>query len=197
MRAPQGDALCLADFKISTGPLGEVVMATRTKVKGKAKRKRTRVTKAARRRNPAASGKTKTIRKKAAKKQPQRVSPQKTTPTAKAAVKPRPVNTPPPQPEAAKRKPRPAAQSPLSEERIGFVTHYYGHPSVATLRLESGTLRVGDVIHIRGRTTDFSQKVESLEVNHVPVTEVGPNDDFGLKVVEHVREHDIVFRARS
>ena len=30
------------------------------------------------------------------------------------------------------------------------VTHYYSHLSVATLRLDSGTLRVGDVIHIRG-----------------------------------------------
>ena len=30
-----------------------------------------------------------------------------------------------------------------------------------------------------------------------PVTEVGPNDDFGLKVVEHAREHDIVYKVRS
>jgi len=52
-------------------------------------------------------------------------------------------------------------------------------------------------IHIRGHTTDFSQKVQSLEVNHTPVTEVGPNDDFGLKVVEHVREHGVVFKVRS
>jgi hypothetical protein len=56
-------------------------------------------------------------------------------------------------------------------------------------------LRVGDVIHIRGHTTDFIQKVESLEVNHAPLTEVGPNEEFGLKVVEHVREHDAVFKA--
>jgi hypothetical protein len=40
---------------------------------------------------------------------------------------------------------------------------------------------VGDMIHIRGHTTDFSQKVESLEVNHAPLTEVGPNTDFGLE----------------
>jgi hypothetical protein len=81
-------------------------------------------------------------------------------------------------------------------ERIGVVTHYYSHLSVATLRLESGTLRVGDVIHIRGHTTDFSQRVESLEVNHAPATEVGPNDDFGLKVVQHAREHDVVYKVR-
>jgi len=77
------------------------------------------------------------------------------------------------------------------------VTHYYNHLSVATLRLEPGAiLRVGDMIHIRGHTTDFSQKVESLELDHAPATEVGPNDDFGLKVVEHAREHDVVYKVR-
>ena len=45
-------------------------------------------------------------------------------------------------------------------------------------------------------TTDLSQRVESLEVNHAPATEVGPNDDFGLKVVGHVREHDVVYKVR-
>ena len=73
------------------------------------------------------------------------------------------------------------------------MTHYYSHPSVATIRLEFGTLRVGEVIHIRGHTTDFSQTVDPLEVNHAPATEVGPNDEFGLKVVEH----DVVFKVRS
>ena len=52
------------------------------------------------------------------------------------------------------------------------------------------------MIHICGHATDFSQKVESLEVNHAPVTEVGPNAEFGLKVVEHAREHDVVFKVR-
>jgi hypothetical protein len=45
------------------------------------------------------------------------------------------------------------------------VTHYYGCLPVVAMRLEPGaTLRVGDVIHIRGHTTDFTQKIESLEV---------------------------------
>jgi Elongation factor Tu domain 2 len=64
-------------------------------------------------------------------------------------------------------------------------------------RLESGTLRLGDMIRVLGHTTDFSQKVESLEVNHALATEVGPNDDFGLKVVEHAREHDVVYKVGS
>ena len=91
-----------------------------------------------------------------------------------------------------------ASQSASREQRIGVVTHYYSHLSVAIMRLEpSTTLHVGDLIHIHGHTTDFTQKVESLEVDHAPVTEVGPNAVFGLKVIEHAREHDAVFRVRS
>ena len=155
-------------------------MATRKKAKRKtkAKRKKTTVTRAATRR------KTRTVRKKRAKKVPvRRASPRKAKP--------------PTQPVAATPMPTLPAQPAPPGERIGVVTHYYSHLSVATLRLESGTLRVGDVIHIRGHSTDFSQRVESLEVNHAPVTEVGPNDDFGLKVVRHAREHDVVYKLRQ
>ena len=166
-------------------------MATRKKAKAKAKRKTTPVTKA----KTMTVRKTKTVRKKAAKKAPlRRALPKKARPTA--AVKPTPVS-PPAQPEAVRPTPSLPAQPAPSEERIGVVTHYYSHLSVATVRLESGMLRVGDMIHIRGHTTDFSQKVESLEVNHAPATEVGPNGDFGLKVVEHTREHDVVLKVRS
>jgi hypothetical protein len=85
-----------------------------------------------------------------------------------------------------------------SEQRIGVVTHYFSHLSVVVMQLELGaTLRVGDVIHIWGHTTDFTQKVESLEVNHAPVTEVGPKDDFELRVIEHARDPDVVFKMRS
>ena len=160
-------------------------MATRkkAKAKAKAKRKKTPVTKAAARRKTTTVRKPKTIRKKPAKKAPvRRASPKKArSPTQPVAATPMPS--------------LPAQPTPL-EERIGVVIHYYSHLSVAILRLDSGTLRVGDVIHIRGHTTDFSQRVESLEVNYAPVTEVGPNDDFGLKVVEHAREHDVVYKVR-
>lgn len=102
------------------------------------------------------------------------------------------------------RKPKPKAPkpatpppAPLPGERIGVVTHYYSHLSVAVVKLEPGTmLRVGDNIHIKGHTSDFGQRVESLQVGHAPVQEVGPNDDFGLKVVDHAREHDVVYRVK-
>jgi hypothetical protein len=100
--------------------------------------------------------------------------------------------------EAVRPPPNRAAQAVSSEQHIGVVTHYFGHLSVVAMQLEPGAmLRVGDVIHIHGRTTDFTQKIESLEINRAPVSEVGPNDDFGLKVIEHAREHDAVFKVAS
>ena len=167
-----------------------------TKTRAKAKRKKTTVGKTARRRKTVR--KTRIIRKKAAKKAaPRRAARTKAKPTAKIAVKPRPISQRA-QPEAVKPPPSRPAKPTAVEQRIGVVTHYYSHLSVAAMQLKPGsTLRVGDIIHIRGHTTDFTQKVESLEINHALVTEVGPNDDFGLKVIEHAREHDIAFKVRS
>ena len=176
-------------------------MATRMKAKhkGKAKRKKARVIKPAARKKATAAGRTTTIRKKPPKKASIRRVSSKARSTAKVAAKPTPVSAPA-EPEVLRLTPSLVARpAPPAEpgERIGVVTHYYSHLSVAIIRLESGTLRAGDVIHIRGHTTDFNQKVESLEVNHAPVTEVGPNEEFGLKVAEHAREHDVVFKVRS
>lgn len=112
----------------------------------------------------------------------------------KKAVKKKVARKAAPQPKAAPPAPAPAA---APGERIGVVTHYYGHLAVAVVKLDPGaTMRVGDNIHIKGHTSDFGQRVESLQIGHAPVQEVGPNDDFGLKVVEHAREHDVVYRVK-
>jgi hypothetical protein len=169
-------------------------MATKKKVKSKTKvmRKKRAVGKPARK-------KSATPRKKPAKMTAKKARRQTT------ASKPKPPRTagqPRPTGARASQATKPTPSRPAtpisSEQRIGVVTHYFSHLSVAAMQLEPGaTLRVGDMIHIWGHTTDFTQKVESLEVNHAPVAEVGPKDDFGLKVNAHAREHDIVFKIRS
>ena len=78
-------------------------------------------------------------------------------------------------------------------DAIGSVTHYFSHLSVAAVRL-TAPLAVGERIHIRGHTTDLVQDVASLEVDHAPVDRAGPGDDVALKVVDHVRDHDQVYR---
>jgi putative protease len=127
-------------------------------------------------------------RKAKARKKPVRKAVKKVLKAAKKVLrKPRP-------------KPKPAAPAPapLPGERIGVVTHYFGHLSVAVVKLEPGTtLRVGDHIHIKGHTSDFGQRVDSLQIGHAQVQEVGSDDDFGLKVADHAREHDVVYRVKS
>ena len=168
-------------------------MAKRKKAKGKAKarRKKMPVSKGTRR---TTVKRVRTIRKKVAKKAPLRPASRKKVRPAKPAPRPSSGRAL----EAVRPPPSRPAKPASSEQRIGVVTHYFSHLSVAVMQLEPGaTLRVGDLIHIRGHTTDLTQKVESLEVDHAPVAEVGPKDDFGLKVIEHVRDHDVVFKVRS
>ena len=171
----------------------EAAMAKTKKAKGKAKarRKKMPVSKGTRR---TTVKRVRTIRKKVAKKAPLRPALRKKAGPAKPAPRPSSGRAR----EAVRPPPSRPAKPASSEQRIGVVTHYFSHLSVAVMQLEPGaTLRVGDLIHIRGHTTDVTQKVESLEVDHAPVAEVGPKDDFGLKVIEHVRDHDVVFKVRS
>ncbi len=78
-------------------------------------------------------------------------------------------------------------------DAVGTVTHYFSHLSVAALSLRA-PLAVGDRIHIRGHTTDLVQTVESMEIEHRRVDRANPGDDVAIKVADHVREHDLVFR---
>jgi len=79
------------------------------------------------------------------------------------------------------------------DQAIGRVTHYFSHLSVAAVSLTE-PLAVGDRIHIKGHTTDLEQAVESMEVEHARVERAHPGDDVALKVVDHVRDHDLIYR---
>ena len=80
--------------------------------------------------------------------------------------------------------------------RIGHVKHYYDHLGVAVLTL-TDVVRVGDWVHILGHTTDFAQQVESMEIDHEPMRQAGPNQDVALKVAQRARPHDQLFRITS
>ena len=81
------------------------------------------------------------------------------------------------------------------EEEIGKVTHYFSKINVGVLELTKGELRVGDTIHLKGHTTDFYQKVESMQIEHQPVELAKAGDSLGIKVEGPVREHDLVFKV--
>jgi len=124
-----------------------------------------------------------TSKKKAAKKKPlKKKTAQKKTAVAKqvkpgqAAVTGQPIEKPGHQ-----------------ELAVGTVTHYYSHLNVAVVQINTGVLKTGDTIRIKGITTDFIQPVDSMEFEHQPIDQATAGQNIGLRVKDHAREHDIVY----
>lgn len=83
----------------------------------------------------------------------------------------------------------------MADIEIGHITHYFPKIGVAVIEITAGSLKVGESIRIKGHTSDFTQVVESLQQEHLQVPEVPKGVSAGLKVKEHVREGDKVFRV--
>ena len=83
------------------------------------------------------------------------------------------------------------------EEEIGKITHYFSKINVGVIEVTNGVLQVGDTIHIKGHTTDFYQKIQSMQVEHSSVDTVKLGESAGMKVESPVREHDLVFKVKE
>ena len=79
------------------------------------------------------------------------------------------------------------------EVEIGEVQHFYDHLEVAVVSL-LGDLKLGDRIHIYGHSTDFCQRVTSMEIEHHNVLWVKPGDSVAIKMNSPVHVHDRVYR---
>ena len=82
------------------------------------------------------------------------------------------------------------------EKEIGVVSHYFGNISVAGIDL-IGKLVVGDTIHIKGHTSDFTCPVDSIQIEHESVKKAKKGNSIGIKVPEHAREHDKVYLVKE
>ena len=85
------------------------------------------------------------------------------------------------------------AQEKVIGQEVGKVTHYYTKLGVGVVRL-SDTLKAGDKIRIKGDTTDFKQNVESMQIEKDKIEEGKKGQSIGLKVKEHVRANDVVYK---
>jgi F0F1-type ATP synthase beta subunit len=78
--------------------------------------------------------------------------------------------------------------------KVGRIEHFYSKASVAVVEVLA-PIKKGDKILIRGGTTNFSQVVESMEVEHKPLNDAPAGQRVGLKVAERVRENDIIYKV--
>jgi putative protease len=85
----------------------------------------------------------------------------------------------------------------MAEQKIGIVTHYFGKIGVAALKITDGELNVGDTIHVKGHTSDFTQTVEMMQVEHESVDVARAGDEIGLKTEKYARENDAVYKVTS
>jgi len=80
----------------------------------------------------------------------------------------------------------------MEEKLIGKITHYYGNIGVGIIEL-IGNLKVGDTVHIKGKSTDFEQEVDSIQIEHQPVDKAKKGDVVGIKASQKVKEDDEVY----
>ncbi len=80
------------------------------------------------------------------------------------------------------------------ETEIGEVMSFYSHINVIAVQL-SGSLKIGDKIHVKGATTDFTQKIDSMQVEHKKVLAAKKGDSVGIKIKDKARKNDKVYKV--
>jgi translation initiation factor IF-2 len=83
----------------------------------------------------------------------------------------------------------------MPEQLIGTVVHYFKGPSVAVVRVTEGELVMGDRVRFHGHTTEFTEQVTSMEVNHQKVQRAQVGDEVAIQIVDRARPHDQVFKV--
>lgn len=82
----------------------------------------------------------------------------------------------------------------MVEQEIGHVMHYFGKAGVAAITL-TADLAVGDTIHVKGATTNFTTKVESMQIEQSKVEKATSGQSVGIKVPDQARLNDKVFKV--
>ena len=82
----------------------------------------------------------------------------------------------------------------MPEEVVGNVSDFFARPVVAGIEL-TGTLKLGDRIHVKGHTTDIEFTVDSMQISNVDVKEAKAGDAVGIKVSDRVRPGDTVCKV--
>ena len=79
-------------------------------------------------------------------------------------------------------------------EKVGEVTHYFPKVKAAAVLVLKDSVRVGDGIYIKGHTTDFKEKIASIQLDRVPIQEGKKGQEIGLLVKSRVRIGDSVYK---
>jgi hypothetical protein len=88
--------------------------------------------------------------------------------------------------------PKPGVIAPLNSVLLGFVEDYFAKIGVIALTLKAPVM-VGQKIQVLGHTTNLQQTVDSMQIDHIPVTQARVGDSIGMKVIGRARGRDHVY----
>ena len=83
----------------------------------------------------------------------------------------------------------------MAEVELGRISHYFSKIGVAAIEITQDSLSVGETIHVKGHTSDFVQRVDSMQIDGQGVQEATVGQSVGIKVVDHARQHDVVYKV--
>jgi putative protease len=139
---------------------------------------------------------TRKVAKKAVKKVGGKAKKAARKPAARAAGAPK---RKPSAPARSAKTPKPGVAALPAEKQVvggvllGQVEDYFAHVNVMALKLLA-PVSVGDMIRIKGHTTDITQKVESMQIEHQPVYTASTGDSVGIKIADRARRTDVVYK---
>ncbi len=82
----------------------------------------------------------------------------------------------------------------MKEKAVGKVSDFFAHVVVAGVDM-TGSLKVGDKIHIKGHTTDIEMDLTSMQIENKNVAAAKKGQSVGIKVPERVRPGDVVYKV--
>ena len=82
----------------------------------------------------------------------------------------------------------------MPEKQIGKISHYFGKISVGIIEL-TDAIKIGDTIHIKGAHDDFTQIIDSMQIEHDKVQEAKNGESVGIKISNIVHVNDKVYKV--
>ena len=82
----------------------------------------------------------------------------------------------------------------MNDVEIGHVVDFFAKPVVAGIRMTAG-VSTGDLVRIKGHTTDLEFVLASMQIDHGMVNSAASGDLIGIKVPERVRQGDTVYKV--
>ncbi len=82
----------------------------------------------------------------------------------------------------------------MDGQSIGKVIHYYDKAGVAVVKLNEG-LKIGDAIKVVKGENEFEMTVDSMQIDHRPVTECAAGSEVAIKVPTPIKVGALIYRS--